>query len=99
VQGQSQQDGKGKPGGEAVKANADCVSHDPIELVGVEELDEVFQADPGAAEYALCGYKIPERDLGSVHRNVFEDQYVEDGQKYDEVQLIVFPDPLQNRSL
>jgi hypothetical protein len=59
------------------------------EIIGVYEIPEILEADPGAAGYAIEGLEIPEGDLGVPNGNVFEDNEVNHGNRRQKIYRLV----------
>ena len=98
VQSQREDDRDRERGGDLVGGQPEGIPEHRPELRRLEEAVEVGHADPGAAEDALHGEEIAERDLRPPHRHVLEDQQVDQRQQQQQVQLPVDARVAQQRT-
>ncbi len=80
-----------EPYRQLIQADADRVLNQAPEEIAVEEPLEMIESDPGASPNSFGRNKVLERNLQSVHRNVFEDNKISDCRSNQDIQLPVSP--------
>ena len=86
VEEDRQDDGWEEPGDETQHADVHGVDEDAVDIPHVEQLTEVAQTDPVAAEHAFGELVVLERDHGLEHdRVVAVDQQIDQGDEQQHV--------------